>query len=419
MKLFLVVALMSCIPAIRGGRNANPCSSSVYKELTEADRERRFTQETGKSDASDLQAGNWYRFTGDAGFKLSNRLKRNVCETGPACGTNYPGFMIGSNPKKIKNNASKKKVCFTEGSNCCAKKIFIKVKRCPGDFLVYKLPAPPSGNYRYCGQKTSYKSLIRIIVYFVKEKGSPPKDLHNPPTFCSSPPATPRPVNTGEDKDHPGKSCKAVKDENPQGGSGLYWINPAGGKAFRAYCDQETDGGGWTLVYSYHFTNYPNFVSGSNAVTPRPSWPANGDIPESKTVPLSETQWDAMDFDLWKQIGHEFMATSNINHWIVCNDGTGSLVEYRAGTLSCRVVKNIASACLNVAPDEIRVLTKESSANYGPHLYYSKSSSWLKTYYYWESSTQSANWPTHDPCGRNGLSHVKNVPNAHGNIFIR
>lgn len=55
------------------GRNANPCSSSVYKELTEADRERRFTQETGKSDASDLQAGNWYRFTGDAGFKLSNR----------------------------------------------------------------------------------------------------------------------------------------------------------------------------------------------------------------------------------------------------------------------------------------------------------------------------------------------------------
>lgn len=160
-------------------------------------------------------------------------------------------------------------------------------------------------------------------------------------------------------------------------------------------------------------------MHGSNAVTPRPSWPANGDIPESKTTPLSETQWGAMDFDLWKQIGHEFMVKSNINHWIACTDGTGSLVEYRAGSLNCRVIKNIASVCLNVAPDEIRVLTKESSANYGPHLYNSKSPTWLKTYYYWESSTQSPNWPTHDPCGQNGLSHVKNVPNPHGNIFIR
>ena len=49
----------------------DPCSS--YKELKEADRERRFTQDTEKSDADDLQAGKWYRFTGDAGYKLSNR----------------------------------------------------------------------------------------------------------------------------------------------------------------------------------------------------------------------------------------------------------------------------------------------------------------------------------------------------------
>ena len=49
----------------------NPCSS--YKELNEADRERRFTQDVGKSDADDLRPGRWYRFTGSAGFKLSNR----------------------------------------------------------------------------------------------------------------------------------------------------------------------------------------------------------------------------------------------------------------------------------------------------------------------------------------------------------
>ena len=49
----------------------DPCKS--YKELSDADRERRFTQDTGKSDADDLVAGSWYRFTGKAGYKLSNR----------------------------------------------------------------------------------------------------------------------------------------------------------------------------------------------------------------------------------------------------------------------------------------------------------------------------------------------------------
>ena len=96
------------------------------------------------------------------------------------------------------------------------------------------------------------------------------------------------------------------------------------------------------------FTVFPNFnrnfASGTNAVWPRPSWPANGDIPESKISPLSETEPGAMDFKLWKLIGHQFMVKSNINHWIVCTEGEGSLVEYRKGSLNCHVVKIIAAA---------------------------------------------------------------------------
>ena len=49
----------------------DPCSS--YKKLTESDRERKFTQDKGKSDAADLKPKKWYRFTDDAGFKLANR----------------------------------------------------------------------------------------------------------------------------------------------------------------------------------------------------------------------------------------------------------------------------------------------------------------------------------------------------------
>ena len=103
--------------------------------------------------------------------------------------------------------------------------------------------------------------------------------------------------------------------------------------------------------------------------------------------------------------------------------GTEVFIERRCLICMCACNHNPSrseqESIHNVAPDEIRMLTKESSSNYGPHLYYSKSTTELKTYYYWESSTQTGNWPTHDPCGKNGLFHVRNVVNPHGNIFIR
>ena len=169
----------------------------------------------------------------------------------------------------------------------------------------------------------------------------------------------------------------------------------------------ETHGGGWTLVYSYTFTNYNSFTSGSNAVTPRPNWPvSNANVPISTTPPLSESSLGAVDWNLWKEIGKEFMVKSNINDWVVCQPSGGSIIAKKHGSLVCQNIKNVATSCSGVAPNHI------SWRSYGPSLFASS------FYYYFDGYTRGA-WPTHDPCGAGHQNHQKGVSNPGGQIYLR
>ena len=126
----------------------------------------------------------------------------------------------------------------------------------------------------------------------------------------------------------------------------------------------------------------------------------------STTVPLNETDYEAMKFSLWRTIGKEFLIKSNINNWIAYKEGTGSLVQQKAGSITCKLVKQVSQQCAGVVPNFFLFYFR------GPRLQATG------LYYYLDGSTTS-NWPTHDPCGQGGANQLKGVVNPHGNIFVR
>lgn len=208
-------------------------------------------------------------------------------------------------------------------------------------------------------------------------------------------------------------SCKALHSNlHP---SGMYWVDVDGGShanAFKVYCEMDTDEGGWTLVWSYTFTDYGNFDANTNAVTPRPNWRAQAgvNVPISTKSPANETDYNAMEFSLWKEFGEEFLIKSNINNGLICSPDAGSLVEWKTGNVTCKIAKQVADTCSNgLPPSHLR-----AGRFCGPALLWKGGGQC----YYFVGCTGRGKL-AHNPCRMGEDNRLRNVENPHGNIFVR
>ena len=78
------------------------------------------------------------------------------------------------------------------------------------------------------------------------------------------------------------------------------------------------------------------------------------DVPIATTPPLNETDYNAMNFSLRKQLGRQVLIKSNIKKWLACHPGNGSLVDWQEGD----VIKQVTDPIQGVVPLSFQLTNK-------------------------------------------------------------
>ena len=133
-------------------------------------------------------------------------------------------------------------------------------------------------------------------------------------------------------------------------------------------------------------------------------------VPVSTTPPLNETDYNAVNFSLWKKLGRQILIKSNINNWLVCDPGNGSLVDWQYGDINCTIIKHVTSTCKDTPAPSVFDRFPGSGPIFFDHVFF--------FYYYFDTLTEYG-WPVHDPCGKSEPNQLNGVAEPHGNIFIR
>ena len=156
-------------------------------------------------------------------------------------------------------------------------------------------------------------------------------------------------------------------------------------------------------MFPREFTDNKNFLS------PSPNWeyqPTN--LPISTTAPLDESELGSMNFQLWKEIGQNFLIKNTVNNWITCSPNGGSLVDMVTGPISCNVTKIVVEGvCEDVVP-----FTFERHGTVAA--LFSPSGFYYNLYTNGENS-----WAVSDPCGTTRQNQLNGVVNPAGWFYLR